>query len=280
MATENFGEYVIARGIPRQRHNEPVPLRGELVYSMSMFRSNEESRPIGARFEGQRRKAIFHLKKFIRYQEPIRAKQYLDKDHEPGAMINANDADTENIHFEVARDLLRVDLRFMLSLLDRILEAESSYKAFPYVPRCLLYVCGFGLAQEFARTPEGGFGVPMSTGNTYMGLKSLATATQRWVLSYQLRFSDFASVLLWHATGNAAVFSARISVIRAILLFGFGASCIWTVYQSLKFGIIVSCKHSVKRLRMAVGRNHLEEDEQNLLSGWKWELLSFIHMMH
>ncbi|KAH9214853.1 hypothetical protein DL95DRAFT_299936, partial [Leptodontidium sp. 2 PMI_412] len=57
-------------------------------------------------------------------------------------VVTADGSDTENTPFEVARDCLRAELRLMLSLLQRIQEAEWSYKLFPYAPQCLLYVCG------------------------------------------------------------------------------------------------------------------------------------------
>ncbi|KUJ09680.1 uncharacterized protein LY89DRAFT_724104 [Mollisia scopiformis] len=281
MSIECHDERVVARQrearaqLASQQRRDGLRDRREEDDSASWLMFDEE--PIGTRFEVLRRSAIFNLADLSRLRSQRRAAyKYSDRTSESQAIINVDSLTIEDAQYEVTWDCLRRDLRLMLVVLGKIQEAEWSYRSFPYVPNCLLYVCGFGWAQDLARHANETRAI-------------LAKDAKRTALSpefagqpvefYNSRPKPRVSEIVWRTTENATEASSGINFLRVVLLFGLGVSGVWSVYRLWRFGTILLCRQSSKTLTAKVGRNDLSEEDYISLKGFKWSSLWWINAM-
>ncbi|KAM0165201.1 hypothetical protein ACHAQE_002557, partial [Botrytis cinerea] len=65
--------------------------------------------------------------------------------------------------------------------------------------------------------------------------------------------------IIWRATANVE----RISFLRAILLAGLGVSSVWSVYRSLRFGLILWCKQSLRALLKKLDSTDINEEDSD-----------------
>ncbi|KAM0180807.1 hypothetical protein ACHAPF_002100 [Botrytis cinerea] len=117
---------------------------------------------LGERFESLRRSVILDLDEFIRLQRQHRAR-YPDRSSELQTTTVVDGSSLENTPLKVARDHLRMELRSMISIMERIKYTEWAYRSFPYVPQSLFYVCGFALAQDLERKANSVMGASSSS---------------------------------------------------------------------------------------------------------------------
>ncbi|PVH89353.1 hypothetical protein DL98DRAFT_647881 [Cadophora sp. DSE1049] len=235
---------------------------------------------MGVKFEALRRAAIFDLDDIIkisRYRNRA-SRRYSDLGPEPRTIIVHDGAEPLDAVHQVALDHLRMEVRSMLAILEKIQYAEWSHKTFPYVPRCLLYVCGLALAQYLARNGEvvsAGVSTPTTPQFAKLahGFGDQAGSIPRGHTEHTI------SEIVWRTSQNAAAFSAHNKIFRGILLFGLGASTLWSVYRSLRYGIITWCQHSLRGVVKRFEGNDTFEGPHNPLKGFKWSVLWRINIM-
>lgn len=83
------------------------------------------------------------------------------------------------------------------------------------------------------------------------------------------------SEIIWRATANVE----RISFLRAILLAGLGVSSVWSVYRSLRFGLILWCKQSLRALLKKLDSTDITKEDSDWLNGFKWSVLWWMNIM-
>ncbi|KAF7911541.1 uncharacterized protein EAE98_012011 [Botrytis deweyae] len=144
--------------------------------------------------------------------------------------------------FEESQDCLRFKLGEMKTLLLQIQYANWPYRQFPYVPKCLLYICAFALAHSL-----------VADGNPI-------------------------SKIVWRTTENAALYPNNPRFCRAFLL-GLRVSVLWSFTRACKMGIIIWCRFSLHALIKKFEADQLGKRDVDTMQGFQWRMLWFINIM-
>ncbi|KAF7928960.1 uncharacterized protein EAE97_009802 [Botrytis byssoidea] len=215
--------------------------------------------PLGIQFEKRHRDADFDLRDLINYR-PHDAPH--NDNSESRALINNESSDPARAAFEVARDLLRLEFRSMRSLLHQIQYSEWPYRRFPYVPYCLLFMCGFAWAQALIADSN------EETGMVKNDIHNLRSFRQ----------VNGISKIVWRSTINAALYSKH-NELRLALLAGLGISSVWSIYRAWRLGTIMWCRYSLEALIKKFEVGQLDERDKGALKGLKWTMLWWINIM-
>ncbi|TGO06948.1 hypothetical protein BTUL_0380g00010 [Botrytis tulipae] len=197
---------------------------------------------LGQQFESDRRGAVISLWRVVKYRPYYEA--HNDRS-ESTDLIKVTDESLEfaAAKFEVSQDDLRFELESMRTLLPQIQYANWPYRQFPYAPKCLLYMCGFALANALVAG------------------------------------SNPISGLVWGMTQNAA-FYAGTPRLRLTLLVGLGFSSLWSFTRACKMGIIIWCRFSLYALIKKFEADRLDRRDVHALESFEWRMLWFVNIMH
>ncbi|KAM0147698.1 hypothetical protein ACHAPG_010434 [Botrytis cinerea] len=212
--------------------------------------------PLGIQFEMRRRSAKFDLKDLIDSRPRDVAH---DDDSEIRALINYESSDTA-VLFELSQDLLHVEFGLMRILLREIQYSEWQYRRFPYVPYCLLFMCGFAWAKSLVAD------INEETGMMENNVYNLRSSRQ----------VNGISKIVWRTTLNAALYSGR-NYLRLASVAGLGISGMWAVYRAWRLGTIIWCRYSLDALIKKFEAGQLDERDYRALKGLKWKMLRYIN---
>ncbi|TGO51688.1 hypothetical protein BOTNAR_0348g00110 [Botryotinia narcissicola] len=196
----------------------------------------------GEQFESYRRHAVLSLERVVEFRPYYEAH---NDESESRDLINITDDSLEfaAAKFDVSQDDLRFELESMRTLFPHIQYANWLYRQFPYVPKCLLYMCAFALAHALVAD------------------------------------SNPISQILWGATQNAALYAGS-PRLRLTLLVGLGFSSLWSFTRACKMGIIIWCRFSLYALIKKFEADRLDKRDVHALESFEWRMLWFINIMH
>ncbi|KAF5872766.1 uncharacterized protein Bfra_006129 [Botrytis fragariae] len=155
--------------------------------------------------------------------------------------LNTSTVDSESLEFraatfEISHDCLHSELGSMRILLREIQYAEWPYRQFPYVPDCLLVMCGFALAHALV----------VDDNPIYK--------------------------IVWRTTQNAAL-SLGSNRLRLTLLVGLGFSGMWSFCRACILGTIIWCRFSLNALIKKFEADQLDKRDFKALDGFQWRML-------
>ncbi|THV43686.1 hypothetical protein BGAL_1112g00010 [Botrytis galanthina] len=190
---------------------------------------------LGEQFESYRLDAVYSLTRVVDFRPYYEAH---NDESESRDLINLTDDSLEfaAAKFEVSQDDLRFELESMRALFPHIQYANWPYRQFPYVPKCLLYMCGFALANALVAD------------------------------------SNPISKIVCGTTQNVALYAGS-PRLRLTLLVGLGFSGLWSFTRACKMGIIIWCRFSLYGLIKKFEAGRLDKGDVHALESFEWRML-------